>query len=202
MLGTYRRGVATGLALGLAVATGLSVWVTILRVVLGGELDTTYLIVVRTYYAAGLAGGLLVGLAWPLRSWVFGSALLGVLGMLPFYLGFAFAESAPQRPSGESLLEALVLALMVGVPLGAGLWLKQHPIRPPWLEAFLSPRPRTLLVAWTLALLLATGSCVFLPQKMENWPFALVLLVVLVVFACPLGLALFLTLRFGRGSKL
>lgn len=206
MLGPPRTGLAKGLALGLVVATGLSVWVTLLRVASGtapfDRLDTTYPTVIGLYYASGLAGGLVIGLAWPLRRWLLGSALLGALGVLPLYLGAAFIESEPsQWLTQENLTVAVVLAIIVGVPLGIWVWFRDNPIRPPWIEALLSPRPKTIAVAWGTALLLSGGSYVLLPKWMGNWPPALVVFVFLVVFVVPLATALFLTLRAERGSR-
>jgi hypothetical protein len=188
------------------VATALSVWVTLLRVVSGtapfDRLDTTYPTVVGLYYAGALAGGLVIGLAWPLRRWLFGSALLGVLGMLPLYLGVAYIESAPsQWLTEESLTVAVLLAILVGAPVGTLVWFRDHPIRPPWIGALSSPRPKTVVLVWIMALLLSGGSCVYLPRRIENWPPPLVILVFLVVFVVPLAMALLLTLRIARGSR-
>ncbi len=70
-----------GLSLGLFVATGLSAWALLLRTQAGtapfDRLHTTFTATVVGYYHGGTTGGLLIGLAWPLRRWLIGYALLG-----------------------------------------------------------------------------------------------------------------------------
>ncbi len=153
---------AKGVALGLFVATGLSLYVTVLRVGSGPgpfqRLDTTYPMTVALYYGAGFVGGILLGLVWPLKRWFLGSALLGMLGVFPLYLGASFLMSPPsQWLTGTNFAEAALLALMVGVPVGAWIWFDDN-APPPWIQALLNPSALTVAVAWVLCLVLSGGS--------------------------------------------
>jgi hypothetical protein len=199
VLGT---NLAKGVALGLFVATGLSLFVTVLRVGSGPgpfqRLDTTYPLTVALYYGAGFVGGILIGLAWPLKRWLLGSALLGMLGVFPAYLGAAFLMSPPsQWLTGDNFAEAALLALMVGVPVGAWSWLDDNE-PPPWIQALLNPTALTIAVAWVLCLALSGGSYFFLSRWTGNWPFVLTILTVIGLFVVPIGVALFTTLQFVR----
>src|SRR3989442_1463332 len=110
MLRDLRNHLLKGLGLALFVATGFSAWVTFLRVAYGttafDRLHTTYGAVVALYYLGGLAAGILLGVFWPLRRWLPGSALLGMLAVFQLYFGAAFTDSPRSCSSlpGPSLL--------------------------------------------------------------------------------------------------
>lgn len=204
LLKTPRSGVLNGLALGFVVATGLSLWVTFLRITAGTvpftRLETTYPVVIALYYTGGLVGGLLIGLAWPLRKWLLGSAFLGVLGMFPAYFGVMLMNSPQsQLHTAENIGSALFLSCVVGGSVGAWAWFQNNATYPAWISALEFPNPRMLTIAWSIALVSAGGSYFFLAKVMRDWPAGVMLAVFLLLFVCPLAIALLLTLRFSRG---
>ncbi len=103
-----RSGVLKGLILGLSLASVLSAWVTLVRLVAGTapftRAETTYPALLGLYYGGGLLGGLLIGLAWPLRKWLLGSAVLGVFGIFPLYFAALLMDSPRTQPSGAGLI--------------------------------------------------------------------------------------------------
>ncbi len=202
-----RASLVTGLALGGVVATGLSAWVTGVRLFSGTapfeRLGTTYPAVVGLYYTGGLLGGMLVGLAWPLRRWFLGSVFLGVLGVFPLYYGAALMEASHSQLLGaERIGGALFLAILLGVPLGTWGWLHGQQARPPLLDALLFPNARTLALAWATAIVASGGSYFFVTKWIKDWPFALTIVVFLFLFVLPLAAAVLVTLRsVGVGKR-
>ena len=184
------RNLLTGISLGLAVATGFTAWVTFLRLAAGtvgfDKLGTTYRDVVRVYYGAGLVGGLLMGLVWPIRRSVVGSALIGVLGIFPLYYGFAIQRSPRSEwLSAESLVTACVLSVVVGSSLGAGAWLRDHPRGPFWVDALRYPTAATVRWLWAFALGVAVVAWLIGTSWAGQWPAILAL----IIFMLPLVLA-------------
>lgn len=204
MIRLPKTDLGKGLALGLVEATGLSLWVTLLRLGAGTEpfdqLNTTYPSVIALYYGGCAIGGLLVGLAWPLGRSFLGSALLGMIGVLPLYMGVAFMDSGPnQWLTEDNITGSAFLALIVGAPVGATIWLRDNPTRPAWLEALLSPNRRTVALAWAATVVFSGGSYLLVPNWSKDWPPALVIPVFLVLFVLPLGTAIIVTARRWRG---
>jgi len=190
---------AKGVGLGLFIATVFSAWVTIAGSGSRESLGVSYRALVGMYYTAGLAGGLIVGLAWPLSRHLLGAGLLGVLGMFPLYLGAGMLQSpTSQWWSLDNISTAGFIALMVGYPVGMALWFKDNPA-PPWIKALLYPSAVLVRNVWLVAIPLAGGS-LLLTKWTGSWPFGLVVLTVLGLFALPLGLALFVTFRRGRSE--
>jgi hypothetical protein len=195
---TLLSNLRKGIGLGLVVATGFSLIATIIWLAYGStkpdSAGSSYGALIGMYYAGGLLGGALVGLAWPLKRYLLGSALLGVVGVFPLYLGAAFLESGRSHwLAGDNLQMASLLALLVGAPVGCWSWLRANP-PPQWIRGLLYPTRITVSLAWFLGIAVSATS-LFLTKWTGDWPFALVVLVALMLFAAPLGVALFVTLR-------
>ena len=194
-----------GLSLGLFVATGLSAWALLLRTQAGtapfDRLHTTFTATVVGYYQGGTTGGLLIGLAWPLRRWLIGDALLGILGVFPFYLFAARGhEDAPLLRS-ENIATALLGAFFVGAAVGVWAWSDDHPHGPGWFNALRFPTFRTTVAVWGGALFIAILAMVLVPKWSFYWPFRLIVLAAGVLFIIPLVTAALVTLRFYRSQQ-
>ena len=124
---SFARNLRSGVILGVCIATGLSVWVTLIR--LGGgtgpleERGTPYARTIVLYYVGCVFGGVLLGALLPLRRWALGSVLLGILFVLPIYSTFAFSRSlqsdseSPWRIPG-----VMIVSMLVGGILGLYAW--------------------------------------------------------------------------------
>jgi hypothetical protein len=91
-----------GIRWGLAIATLLSAWVTIVAVAGNPDAFTrvgvTYRGVVTAYYAGGIVAGAIGGALLPLRRTFAGAALVGTIAAFPVWVGFWFvSEGAPGR---------------------------------------------------------------------------------------------------------
>jgi len=203
MLRTLGRNLLKGVGLALFVATGFSGWITVLRITTGtaafDQLDTTYEATVALYYGGGLVAGILLGLLWPLHRWPLGSALLGILGMFPLYVGVELTK-APRSDwlSGDNIANSLLLAFLAGAPLGLWIWVDDHPQGPMWLDALRYPTGSILPKVWIAALLIAGVSYFGVSRLSGSWPPVLVLLSAFVLFVGPIALAVLVTLRAGR----
>jgi len=197
--------VLKGLSLGLFVATGLSAWVLLLRTQAGtapfDRLHTTLTATILGYYRGGATGGLLVGFAWPLRRWLLGYALLGILGAFPFYL---FASGGPENApllTTENLATALLGAFFVGAAVGVWAWSDDHPHGPGWFDALRFPTVRTTGAVWAGALFIAILAMVLVPKWSFYWPFQVIVFAAGILFIVPLLTAVLVTLRFYRRQQ-
>lgn len=121
------RNMRLGMLLGLWIATGLSLWALLVRLVVGtAPFEATTFSLTQTvviYFAGFTTGGLLVGLLSPLRRWAVGSMLLGIVFTLPVYALFtaAYAKDAAD-PSSWLGPGVLVASVIVGGGLGLWVW--------------------------------------------------------------------------------
>lgn len=190
-----------GLGLGLVVATGLTAWVLLLRIrgtTPFERLDTTFTRVVIGYYEGGTAGGLLIGLAWPLGRWVIGYALVGMLGVFPFYLFAPGGRHGAPLLSPENVASALLGAFFVGGAVGVWIWADDHPHGPRWFDVLRFPTVRTTIAVWSGALFVAILGMVLVPRWSFYWPFELVVFAAGVLFIVPLATAVLVTMRLYR----
>jgi hypothetical protein len=200
MFRTLRQHLLQGVGLGLVIATGFAAWVTFLRLAFGTEpfqrLHTTYGSVVQLYYAGGVSGGILLGLFWPLRRWPLGSALLGFIGVFPFYYGAALLQS-PRAEwfTHDNLTSALLLAFLVGAPVGVLYWLRDNPHGPRWIDALRYPTPATAAKVSVVAVGVAALSYFVLSRWTGAWPAEFSILVTFLLFILPLGLAIIVVVR-------
>ena len=191
------------MALGFFVATGFSAWVTFLRLTVGTapfeRLDTTYSATIALYYGGGFVGGALVGLFLPFRRALWGSALLGMLGVFPLYFGVAWTTSTGTgRFTLDNLAESAVLAFLVGGAVGIWIWLDANPESPGLIGKLRKPTTRVVGWVWACALSVATVSYFELPRWSGTWNFTLVVLAAFVLFVIPLGLAALVSLAWTR----
>lgn len=125
MMRHLSHNVLRGLSVGLFVATGLSAWVTFLRLWQGtapfDRAGTPYGVTVLVYYFAFSLGGVVVGALLPLRRWALGSMLLGMLFVGPVYASFMLIDPLPQDRFVNWNLFATLTATVVGGGL-LGLW--------------------------------------------------------------------------------
>lgn len=199
------RNLVKGLSLGLAIATGLSAWVLLLRAQAGAapfdRLNTTLSATVVGYYLGGAVGGLLIGLAWPLRQWLIGYALLGILGVFPLYLFAPGGHNDVPLLSSENLATALLGAIFVGGGVGVWSWSEDHPQGPSWFDALRFPTANTTVAVWGGALFIAILAMLLVPRWSFYWPFQLVVLAAGAFIVVPLVTAVLVSLRFYRGLK-
>jgi len=137
------------------------------------------------YLAAGVLGGLIAAIAFPLVRWIGGAFLVGALALFPMYVGMGLID----RPESarDRLLFSSVAALAVGGTAGAREWL--HTNRGGY----------SLLQVWSFA-----GGCSIVAWFVGlhwagEWPAAIAAF----VFLVPVMLALFVTLdrRQARDSN-
>ena len=194
-----------GLTLGLFLATGLSVWVLLLRIRAGtapfDRLDTTLTDVVVGYYEGGATGGLLVGLAWPLGRRLLGYAALGILGVFPLYLFAPGGRTGTSLLSSENIASALLGAFFVGGAVGIWIWTDDHPHGPAWFDNLRFPTFRNTLAVWVGALFIAILAIVLVPKWTFYWPFELIVFAAGVLFIVPLATAAIVTMRLLRGRQ-
>ena len=194
-----------GLALGLWTATGFSVWALFLRANAGtvpfNGLQTTFGAVVAGYYAGGAVGGLLIGLAWPIRRWLLGYAALGILGVFPLYLFAPTSRQSGQFLTTHHLATALLPALFVGAAVGVWAWTEDHPNGPPWLDVLRFPTFRTMVIVWAAALLVALPAILLGPTRSYSWSFHMVILIAGIFVITPLTIAALVTLRFHHNNQ-
>lgn len=77
----------------------------------------TLLQVIVLYILSGILAGGVVGAAWPISRWQWGSFLLGFLALLPINFAVAFLISQPDE-WGFRIIGSLISALVVGGGIG------------------------------------------------------------------------------------
>jgi hypothetical protein len=96
---TTQENLKIGLAMGLLIATLYSAWAVGLFLISGREAFEKYnvsvIAVLATYYAAGIIGGALVGLALPMARSFFGRIVVGVVAALVFFFCVFVAMQGP-----------------------------------------------------------------------------------------------------------
>lgn len=118
-----RTNVRTGVFIGLLMATGYLGWVSIVYVLGGAEAfsshNVTYLLMVLTYYAVGVVGGAIVGLALPWVNHPFVAILVGILVGWVFFFAIELASSGPVWRWGRGdWRNVAVLGALLGAPGG------------------------------------------------------------------------------------
>jgi len=73
---------------------------------------------ILTYVASGVTAGVLVGLLLPLRETILGTALLGAVGGVPVFYGFALLGAPISEWRGDAVRDVLTLGCTIG-PLAA-----------------------------------------------------------------------------------
>lgn len=121
-MGGLERNLRTGLGYGVAYAAVYSAFVLVLALLAGERLfagsGTSLVRVVLGYVAAGVGGGLVVGLLLPLGGTKLGAASVGFVAAIPVFFAFGMVAGDPQPPLEVLLLDALPLAAIMGAPAG------------------------------------------------------------------------------------
>jgi|SRR6185312_3459881 len=111
-------------------ASGLSAWVTLVRLTLGHDAfalnDLSYGRTVCFYFVGFGVGGIALGPLLPLRKWALGSMFLGFIFVLPVYATFIMLRAAPaDRFSSWNILGTLFGSLVTGGIVGFWVWSDQ-----------------------------------------------------------------------------
>jgi hypothetical protein len=132
-------------------------------------------IVLAVYPIAGLLGGFLVALSFPLVRWVGGAFVVGVLAMFPMYLavGLAFEHGSLEHQLGS----AAACALFVGGVVGARAWLDEN------------RRPHRLAHVWLFATVCSIAAWIVGLHWAGEWP----AVAAVFVFLIPASLAVIVT---------
>jgi hypothetical protein len=94
------------------------------------RLGLSFTAVALTYLTACPLGGVLFGAAMPIRRWVLGSILLGVLAVFPLYVGaLALLKPPDIRFFPEAVLGGVFLSLLIGGSQGFLDWRERNPRR-------------------------------------------------------------------------
>ena len=118
------RNILRGVFVGCVIATGFSIWVTVLGIV-GGKgrfenLGVTWFQTIALYYATIPLGGAAVGSLLFLRRWLAGSIFLGFLAALPLYAAVHLLTQGTL--TADSLIRAAIIAGAIGGAGGASVW--------------------------------------------------------------------------------
>ena len=128
MPSTTRSNLRLGLIVGAIMATLYSLYALVVFLLSGGDAflryDTSFPVVVLTYYAAGILGGGLIGSLLPFASSLPGRILLGALGGLVVFFCLGLAMNGPfGNWSPTDWQDIAFLGLGMGGVAGA-LWRK------------------------------------------------------------------------------
>ena len=74
--------------------------------------------VATIYLCGGFVAGLIVGTLLPLTRWAVGAAAVGVIAAIPIYILVRLATQGFGYWATEDIVEILLLALLVGAPVG------------------------------------------------------------------------------------
>jgi hypothetical protein len=140
------------------------------------ELLSRMPLVLVSYPIAGLLGGMLAAVAFPLVRWVGGAFVVGAAAMLPLYLGVGLAvDGGAVR---DHLATAAICAVCVGGLVGVRAWFDEH------------RRRYKLAHVWLFALICAAVAWFVGIRWAGQWP----AVVAMFVFLLPVAVALFVTL--------
>src|SRR5690348_14965819 len=78
------------------------------------------------FAVGGAIGGALVAALFPMSRWLFGSTLLGIVGVAPGYLGVFLVDRAGFHSLLELLIEASILIVLIGGYTGFSAWIQGH----------------------------------------------------------------------------
>ena len=116
-----------GSGFGALVASGFSVWATVIRLWAGPAAfakpgGTSYPRTVLFYFIGCTVGGTVVGALAPLRRWLLGSMLLGILFMLPVYACFFLVSQTPREWLSSGNFGIMLIVSGLGGSAAGGLW--------------------------------------------------------------------------------
>lgn len=105
------RNVGVGVLVGIFVAAAFSAIASVFYAIEGPDgLDRSSVPLVQilgAYFGSGVVGGALVGWLLPYSGNLVGAVVVGIVGLLPFYLSLAFTIGSP-----------LIDGLMIAIPMG------------------------------------------------------------------------------------
>jgi hypothetical protein len=123
------RRLGVCIAYGIGFALVYSVWVVLITRFPRGAaaLDTIGISLARIiglYFAGGVVGGTMVGLAWPLTRWRVGAGIVGYVAVLPFFASLALMDDAMREPAAFWFV--VLVASLVGFFFAIWLWSDKH----------------------------------------------------------------------------
>jgi hypothetical protein len=86
----------------------------------------TPLQVAAVYFIAGIAGGVVVAVAYPISRWFLGAFALGAIAAAPVYVGFGLLLRSSDDPPSLPWVLGGTLALFVGGGVGTQIWSEEH----------------------------------------------------------------------------
>ena len=132
---------------GLYMATGFSLLLIPAVLLIGNRALPRYgltpIQIVAVYYLAGVMGGVVVALVYPISRWFLGAFALGSLAVAPVYVGFGLLLRTRDDPASLPWALGGVLALFVGGGVGTQIWSEQHG----------GPTRSTLIALWIVVAL-------------------------------------------------
>ena len=154
---------------------------------------------VAVYLLSGAAGGAILGTLLPLYRSILGAYLLGILCLLPVYLGFSWVQD-PLEGWMHRLGLAVLTGALVGGPVGVGQWLRDHgrSEAPSWMNNLRYPTWPTVASAW----LVAAGLAGLAWQIGTRWAGRWQATVAIPLFIVPLAFAVGITLVAVRRSSM
>ena len=115
---------------GLYMATAFSLLLVPLALLVGNRPLTRYgltpLQIAAVYFLAGIVGGVVVALVYPINRWFLGAFVLGSLALAPVYVGFSLLLRSSDDPPSLPWALGGTLALLVGGGVGTQIWSEQH----------------------------------------------------------------------------
>jgi len=122
-----------GIKIGISVAGVYSAFAILMRLLVGPEYAaSTKLGVgggVAAYLIAGIVGGAIAGLLWPLGKTLLGRMFVGVLVAWPAMIIFGWPLGSEMGWDGAR--DGFLLAVVLGPLCGAALWVVEHEAKKP-----------------------------------------------------------------------
>lgn len=121
-----KASVGVFVGVGLAIAAVFCLWVTGVYLLAGprpfAETGSSYRGVVLSYFACGVAGGVVVGLARPFIRTVRGAALTGFAAAIPCAIAFRIATTGTGGWGSGDLVDVVGWSMVMGPLAGWRLW--------------------------------------------------------------------------------
>jgi hypothetical protein len=118
----FLNNIILGILWGLALALFYSLFVIIVYLFEGTRRfdanQTSILTVIASYFLGGLGGGAVVGALLPLTRWLLGSAIVGVVAVIPITTLIQMADINAGLKQGFNVRSVLEFSLYFGAAMG------------------------------------------------------------------------------------